>query len=84
MEWRERISVDPDVRRGRGCIKGRRIAAAVGLDNLAAGLSAEEARSGHRPASPGSCRGDGDRSPRPVEVVEADADGVVAGRPALP
>ena len=42
MEWRERISVDPAVCHGQACIKGTRIPVAVVLDNLAAGLSAEE------------------------------------------
>jgi uncharacterized protein (DUF433 family) len=42
MEWRERISVDPGVCHGQACIRGTRIPVAVVLDNLAAGLSAEE------------------------------------------
>jgi uncharacterized protein (DUF433 family) len=42
MDWRERITVDPAVCHGQACIKGTRIMAAVVLDNLAAGLPAEE------------------------------------------
>ncbi len=42
MEWRERITVDPNVCHGQACIKGTRIMAAVVLDNLAAGVPAEE------------------------------------------
>jgi uncharacterized protein (DUF433 family) len=42
MEWRERISIDPAVCHGQACIRGTRIPVAVVLDNLAAGLSAEE------------------------------------------
>ena len=42
MEWRERISIDPAVCHGQACIKGTRIPVAVVLDNLAAGLSAED------------------------------------------
>jgi len=42
MEWRERISIDPAVCHGQACIKGTRLPVAVVLDNLAAGLSAEE------------------------------------------
>ena len=38
----ERISIDPAVCHGQACIKGTRIAVAVVLDNLAAGLSADE------------------------------------------
>ena len=42
MEWRHRISTDPAVCHGLACIKGTRIPVAVVLDNLAAGLSADE------------------------------------------
>ena len=42
MEWRERISVDPNVCHGRACIQGTRIMVSVVLDNLAAGRSADE------------------------------------------
>jgi len=42
MDWRERISVDPLVCRGRACITGTRIMVSVILDNLAAGASREE------------------------------------------
>ena len=42
MDWRERISIDPAVCHGQACIKGTRIPVAVVLDNLAAGLSADE------------------------------------------
>jgi uncharacterized protein (DUF433 family) len=37
MNWRERISVDPQVCHGKACIKGTRIMVSVILDNLAAG-----------------------------------------------
>jgi uncharacterized protein (DUF433 family) len=37
MNWRERISVDPNVCHGKACIKGTRIMVSVVLDNLAAG-----------------------------------------------
>ena len=42
MGWRERISSDPAVCHGLACIKGTRIPVAVVLDNLAAGLSADD------------------------------------------
>ena len=42
MDWKERISVDPLVCRGKACIKGTRIMVSVVLDNLAAGVSPEE------------------------------------------
>lgn len=42
MDWRERISVDPDICHGHACIKGTRIMVSVVLDNVAAGVSTEE------------------------------------------
>jgi uncharacterized protein (DUF433 family) len=42
MNWRERISVDPSICHGKACIKGTRVMVSVILDNLAAGLDAEE------------------------------------------
>jgi uncharacterized protein (DUF433 family) len=41
MNWRERISVDPNVCHGKACIKGTRIMISVILDNLAAGEPVE-------------------------------------------
>lgn len=47
MNWREHITVDPQVCHGKACIKDTRVLVSVVLvsvvlDNLAAGLSAEE------------------------------------------
>jgi uncharacterized protein (DUF433 family) len=42
MDWRDRLSTDPAICHGQACIKGTRIPVAVVLDNLAAGLSADE------------------------------------------
>jgi uncharacterized protein (DUF433 family) len=42
MDWREYVTVDPDVCHGRACVRGTRVFASVVLDNLAAGLSVEE------------------------------------------
>ncbi len=42
MDWRQRITVDPAVCHGQACIKGTRIMVAVVLDNLAAGLDADQ------------------------------------------
>lgn len=39
MDWKERISVDPNVCHGKACIRGTRIMVSVILDNLAAGES---------------------------------------------
>ena len=46
-DWRERISVDPAVCHGKPCIRGTRIFISVILDNLAAGLTAEEIMEGY-------------------------------------
>lgn len=42
MSWREHITVDPQVCHGKACIRGTRVLVSVVLDNLAAGLSADE------------------------------------------
>lgn len=42
MDWREYISVDPQVCHGKACIRGTRVMVSVVLDNLAAGLSVDE------------------------------------------
>lgn len=42
MNWRDRISVDPNVCHGKACIKGTRIMVSVVLDNIAAGVSTPE------------------------------------------
>ncbi len=41
MDWRERISADPNICHGKVCIKGTRVMVSVLLDNLAGGISAE-------------------------------------------
>ena len=41
-DWRDRISVDPNVCHGQACIAGTRVLVTVILDNLAAGRTAEE------------------------------------------
>ncbi|HEY0155956.1 MAG TPA: DUF433 domain-containing protein [Thermoanaerobaculia bacterium] len=40
--WRDRLSSDPEICHGKICIRGTRIFVSVILDNLAAGLTAEE------------------------------------------
>ena len=42
MDWKQHITVDPAIAHGQACIKGTRIPVSVVLDNLAAGLSAEQ------------------------------------------
>jgi uncharacterized protein (DUF433 family) len=51
MNWKERITVDPNVCRGRACVAGTRIMVTVILDNLAAGLSWEELIRSYPPLS---------------------------------
>ena len=42
MDWREHITVDPNVCHGQACVAGTRVTVSVILDNLAAGLTAKE------------------------------------------
>ncbi|MBV9216018.1 MAG: DUF433 domain-containing protein [Acidobacteria bacterium] len=42
MNWRDRISVDPEICHGKACIKGTRVMVSVILDNLAADVPPEE------------------------------------------
>ena len=42
MNWREYISVDPNVCHGKACIAGTRVMVTVILDSLAEGLGVEE------------------------------------------
>ena len=41
-DWRERISIDPNICHGKPCIKGTRIWVSLIVDNLAAGSSETE------------------------------------------
>ena len=47
MDWRDRISVDPNICHGKACIKGTRVMVSVVIDNLAAGESHESIRQGY-------------------------------------
>ena len=40
--WRERISVNPEICHGKACVRGTRIMVSVVLDNLAAGVGRED------------------------------------------
>lgn len=42
MDWRDHITVDPEICHGKACITGTRVLVTTLLDNLAAGLDAEE------------------------------------------
>ena len=52
MTWQDFITVDPAVCHGKACIRGTRIMVSVVLDNLAAGLGAEEIRQSYPSLSP--------------------------------
>lgn len=41
MDWRDRISADPNVCHGKVCIRGTRVMVSVILDNLAEGETPE-------------------------------------------
>ena len=40
MQWRDRITVNPEVCHGKPCIQGTRVLVSVILDNLAGGVTA--------------------------------------------
>ncbi len=42
MNWRNYITVNPEIAHGQACFIGTRVFVSVVLDNLAAGLSTEE------------------------------------------
>jgi uncharacterized protein (DUF433 family) len=42
MNWRDRITVDPNVCHGKACISGTRVMVSVVLDNLAARVPMDE------------------------------------------
>jgi len=41
-DWRERISIDPNICHGKPCIEGTRIWVSLIVDNLASGSSEDE------------------------------------------
>ena len=48
-DWKQRISVDPNICHGKACIKGTRIMVAVVLDSLAEGLAPDEVAAEYPP-----------------------------------
>ena len=56
MNWREHITVDPDVCHGKACISGTRVLVTSVLDNLAAALDAEEISRSYPSVTPESVR----------------------------
>ena len=47
MDWKDRISVDPNICHGKACIKGTRIMVSVIRDNLAAGETSDRILAGY-------------------------------------
>ena len=56
MNWRDYITVDPEVCHGRACITGTRVLVTTILDNLAAGLDPEAIRRSYPSVTPESVR----------------------------
>ena len=48
MNWRDHISVDPNICHGTACIRGTRVMVSVVLDNLAAGESPKAIATSYR------------------------------------
>ena len=42
MNWRDHITVDPEICHGKACIAGTRVLVTTVLDNLASGMDSEE------------------------------------------
>ena len=55
-DWKERISIDPNVCHGKPCIKGTRIWVSLIVDNLAAGSSETEILKAYPSLSRGDIR----------------------------
>ena len=47
MDWRDRITVDPEICHGKACIAGTRVLVTTVLDNMASGLDPEEITKSH-------------------------------------
>jgi uncharacterized protein (DUF433 family) len=52
MDWREYVTVDPEVCHGKSCVKGTRVMVSVILDNLAVGQTPEEIVESYPSVSP--------------------------------
>ena len=56
MNWRDHITVDPEICHGKACIAGTRVLVTTVLDNLAAGMDAEEITRSYASVSPEAVR----------------------------
>lgn len=56
MNWRDYITVDPNVCHGKACIAGTRVLVTTVLDNLASGLDTDEITKSYPSVSPDAIR----------------------------
>ena len=56
MNWRDYITVDPEICHGKACITGTRVLVTTVLDNLASGLDTEEITRSYPSVSPEAVR----------------------------
>ena len=56
MNWRDYITVDPEVCHGKACIAGTRVLVTTVLDNLASGLDPKEITKSYPSVSPKAVR----------------------------
>ena len=82
MNWRDHITVDPDICHGKACISGTRVLVTTVLDNLASGLDADDIARSYPSVSREAvraalhyCRGIGQRTGHRVPAIEELAYG---------
>jgi uncharacterized protein (DUF433 family) len=56
VPWKDRVSIDPDIRHGEPCIRGTRVPIAVIVGSLADGMSEEEIRQAYPQVMPEDIR----------------------------
>ena len=56
MDWRDHITVDPEVCHGKACIAGTRVLVTTVLDGLAAGMELKEITKSYPSVSPEAVR----------------------------
>ena len=56
MNWRDYITVDPEICHGKACIAGTRVLVTTVLDNLATGMESEEITKSYPSVSPEAVR----------------------------
>jgi uncharacterized protein (DUF433 family) len=56
IAWKDRVTIDPDIRHGEPCIRGTRVPVAVIVGSLADGLSEDEIRQAYPQVTPEDIR----------------------------